>query len=121
MFLNILFKKKKRKTIKVQLYSATFVTIDNISHSTGLQYDWIAPARVLCHPIEYLMISIRGDEYIMDEKYKMYLLANVISIEWKLEKEAEIYENDSRDCFKSAVFDNATVSQLNIETKEREI
>jgi hypothetical protein len=47
------------------------------------------------------MTYIKNDGYIQDEKKIMYLLSNVISIEWKMVK--EIVVDDNFDIYRTFV------------------
>lgn len=77
---------KKRITnnkVTLKKYKAAFVTIDNVRHE-GCKYNWVITDRLCCRVPEYLMIDIKSDGYIEDETGIMYMLPNVISIEWAL-------------------------------------
>ena len=84
-----LFKKDK---VTLQKYKANFTTVDGIKHS-GLTYAWAVKDRLRCGVPEYIMIDIKSEGYIEDENEVMYMLQNVISIEWKLEKEIVVDDN----------------------------
>ena len=82
--LNKIFKKE---IVTLKKYKPIFTTTDGKVHE-GHEYKWAIEERLRCSIPEYLMIDIKSDGYIKDVNDIMYMLTNVISIEWKLLKDA---------------------------------
>lgn len=85
-----MFKKLfKKDEIVVRKYKPIFTTIDNVKHE-GPEYNWIIVNRLRCQATDYIMIDIKSDGYIKDNNGIMYILSNVISIDWQVAKEAVV-------------------------------
>lgn len=76
-------KSKKQKVIHLEKYKPVFITTDNVEH-IGYEYKWFNDDGLLCSVPEYMMISIKSDGYLEDNKGIMYPLQNILSIDWKL-------------------------------------
>lgn len=83
-----LFKKEK---VTLQKYKPFFVTVDGVRHE-GLEYKWAIKEKIDNVP-KYFMYDIKSDKYIEDKNGIMYMLNNIISIEWKLIKEKIVEDN----------------------------
>ena len=81
-----MFKIFKENTITIQKFKPFFVTTDGVRHE-GLDYPWYIADRLQCTVPEYIMLDIKSNGYIEDKNKVMYLLSNVVSIEWVLLKE----------------------------------
>ena len=83
-----LFKKKlfEKKMVTLQKFRTVFTTVDGNVH-LGVVYNYVIAERLACSVPEWIMIDIRSDGYIMDHRYVMYPLTNIVSIDWKLEYE----------------------------------
>ena len=75
--------------IKIQRYKPFFVTVDGKEHE-GSTYNWIIPARIKCSPSTYIMYDVSSDGYLRDENGVMYILSNIISIDWRVVEEKEV-------------------------------
>lgn len=88
-----LFKKQmkifKKKMIAVKKFRPVFTTIDGNTH-LGVAYNYGIADRLTCSIPEFLMSYTTDDGYLKDNKNVMYPLANIVSIDWKLEDEKEI-------------------------------
>lgn len=81
-----LFEKPK---IKIQKYKPVFITVDGKEHE-GPEYNWIIPSRIKCSPSKYIMIDVKSDGYLEDKDGVMYILSNIISIDWQVAEEKEV-------------------------------
>jgi hypothetical protein len=80
--------------IKVQKYKPVFVTVDGKEHE-GPVYNWIIPSRIKCSPSTYIMYDVSSDGYLKDKDGVMYILSNIISIDWQIAEEKEIEDKYS--------------------------
>ena len=85
---------KEKTIITIQKFKPFFITTDGIRHE-GLDYPWYIADRLRCTVPEYIMIDIKSNGYIEDKDKIMYLLPNIISIEWKLLEERKIVDKFS--------------------------
>lgn len=98
-----MFKKLFRKEkINIRKYKPVFITVDGKEHE-GPVYNWIIVDRLKCSAPEYIMIDVRSDSYLRDKEGIMYILSNIISIDWQLVEEREV--EDTFDEFKVYVQD----------------
>lgn len=72
----------RKERVVFQRYKPYFTTADGIVHE-GHTYKWINPDWLECTIPECLMIRINSEGYIEDKSNAMYLLSNIISIDWK--------------------------------------
>jgi hypothetical protein len=88
--------------VTLRKYQPFFTTIDNVVHE-GIQYNYGIVDRLTYSKSlpRDIMIDIKHDDYIEDSAGTMYLLANVVSIEWKLLDELIVY--DIFDIYKTFV------------------
>lgn len=86
-----LFEKEK---INIRKYKPVFITVDGKEHE-GHEYNWIIVNRLKCSAPEYIMIDIRSDGFLRDKEGIMYILSNIISIDWRIVEEREIEDNYS--------------------------
>ncbi len=80
--------------IKVQRYKPVFVTVDGREHE-GPTYNWIIPSRIKCSPSTYIMYDVSSDGYLKDKEGVMYILSNIISIDWQIVEEREVEDKYS--------------------------
>lgn len=80
---------KKKKMVTVKKFRPVFTTIDGNAH-IGMEYKYGIVNRLSCSIPEFMMIRIKDDGYLKDNESVMYPLANIISIDWKLEDKREI-------------------------------
>lgn len=80
--------------IKIQRYKPVFVTVDGKEHE-GTTYNWIIPTRIKCSPSTYIMYDVSSDGYLKDKKGVMYILSNIISIDWRVVEEKEVEDKYS--------------------------
>lgn len=80
--------------IKVQRYKPVFVTVDGMEHE-GPTYNWIIPSRIKCSPSTYIMYDVSSDGYLRDKEGVMYILSNIISINWQVVEEREVEDKYS--------------------------
>lgn len=80
--------------IKIQRYKPVFVTVDGKEHE-GLTYNWIIPTRIKCSPSTYIMYGVSSDGYLKDKEGVMYILSNIISIDWQVVEEKEVEDKYS--------------------------
>jgi len=78
-----LFEKEK---INIRKYKPVFITVDGKEHE-GLEYNWIIINRLKCSAPEYIMIDVTSDGYLRDKEGIMYILSNIISIDWQVIEE----------------------------------
>ena len=90
--LNNKIKEIKEKEVTIKKYKPYFITTDEKKHE-GATYGWYVADRLNCTVPQYLMSFIREDGYIEDRSGIMYLLSNVMSIEWYLVEESTIKED----------------------------
>lgn len=76
----------KKDMVTLRKYKPIFITVDNVKHE-GIKYNWIIIDRLSCGAPEYLIEDIISDGYIEDKEHIMYILTNVISVEWKVVEE----------------------------------
>lgn len=86
-----LFEKPK---IKIQKYKPVFITVDGKEHE-GPEFNWIIPCRIKCTPSKYIMYDISSDGYLRDKEGIMYILNNIISIDWQVIEEREVEDKYS--------------------------
>ena len=77
---------KTKETI--QKFRPIITTNDGIHE--GEESRWVLVDRLACSPEEYLMIDVKDNGYMRCNN-KFYILSAIISIEWKLIGEKEIY------------------------------
>ena len=77
-----MFFKKEKKLVNLEKYKSNFTTVDGVKHE-GCVYKWVITNRLKCDVPRYLMLHVKEDGYIEDDKEIMYPLYNVISIEWE--------------------------------------
>lgn len=82
----------KKEIVTLRKYRPIFVTTDGVKHE-GQTYNWGIVERLRCSIPKYIMIDIKSDGYIEDNKKVMYPLTNVVSIEWELVKELKLEDN----------------------------
>lgn len=82
--------KKQRPTARFIKVYAKFKTVDGEYHVSPT-CKWFNSSEILCSVGQYFMYDIKGDGYIKDEKYIMYPLSNVVSIEWITKDERLVY------------------------------
>lgn len=63
-------------------YTAHFKTIDGTEHICS-KFNYIAPDKINCSAPEYIMSYVREDGYMTDDNDVMYILQNIISIQWE--------------------------------------
>lgn len=71
------------KPMLLRSYRPIFKTIDGEEH-VGIRYKYADENRVKGSVPELLMISVKNNGYLVDMESKMYLIPNIISIEWDL-------------------------------------
>lgn len=81
-----LFEKEK---ITIRRYKPIFVTVDGKEHE-GYTYNWIITNRLRCSPPNYIMIDVTSDGYLKDTNGVMYLLNNIVSIDWQIVEERQV-------------------------------
>jgi hypothetical protein len=86
-----LFEKEK---INIRKYKPVFITVDGKEHE-GPEYNWIIINRLKCSAPEYIMIDVTSDGYLRDKKGIMYILSNIISIDWQVVEKREVEDNYS--------------------------
>ncbi len=86
-----LFEKPK---IKIQKYKPIFITVDGKEHE-GQTYNWIIPSRIKCTPPTYIMYDVSSDGYLRDKEGILYILNNIISINWQVVEEREVEDKYS--------------------------
>lgn len=87
--------KFKKNYVTIQQYKCIFTTIDGATHN-GFTTRWAIADRLRCTVPDYVMIDIKSQGYIWDENHNMYILSNVISIEWIKVDEKVIVDTFSR-------------------------
>lgn len=85
-----LFEKEK---VTARRYRATFTTVDGKEHE-GCVYNWMLINRVI-NPERYIMIDVQSDGYIEDSNGIMYLLSNIVSIDWQIVEERKVEDKYS--------------------------
>lgn len=85
-----LFEKEK---VTARRYRATFTTVDGKEHE-GCVYNWMLINRVR-DPERYIMIDIQSDGYIEDSNGIMYILSNIVSIDWQIVEERTVEDKYS--------------------------
>jgi hypothetical protein len=80
--------------IKIKKYKPVFVTVDGREHE-GPTYNWIIPSRIKCDPSTYIMYDVSSDGYLRDKEGVMYILSNIISIDWQVVEEKEVEDRYS--------------------------
>lgn len=79
----------EKKMVTAQKFKPVFTTIDGDTH-IGSGYNYGIAERFRCSIPEFIMIDVKDDGYLKDDKNVMYPLANIISIDWKLEDEKKV-------------------------------
>lgn len=87
-----MFKKRKPDYMRLQKVKAKFVTTDGVTHNMA-ERKWVNRDGISCSVEEYLTDRIIRDGYIKDEKFVIYPIANIMSIEWSLINERLFEEN----------------------------
>lgn len=85
-----LFEKEK---VTARRYRATFTTVDGKEHK-GCVYNWMLINRVR-DPERYIMIDIQSDGYIEDSNGIMYILSNIVSVDWQIVEERTVEDKYS--------------------------
>ena len=106
MFFNRKKESKIISTIKLQIVQADFVTTDGKKHKT-CEYGRYNANAIKCSVGEFLMIDIKSDNYIKDDKGTMYPFPNVISIKWNILKEKEIVYDFNKYLFPKLHFSDS--------------
>ena len=89
-----MFKKLlEKKQVVARRYKAVFTTVDGKEHE-GCTYNWMLINRVR-NPEHYIMIDIKSDGYIEDVAGVMYILNNVISLDWQVVEERQVEDKYS--------------------------
>lgn len=74
-----LFKKEK---VTLCRYKPIFITVDGKKHE-GRTSDWVITQKIRTPVPDYLMLDIKEDGYVKDNFGNMYILSNIICIEWQ--------------------------------------
>lgn len=102
------WKKDKKEIVNLKKYQPFFVTKDGVEHE-GCDYKWFREDAFTSIPI-YLMDVSNSSGYMTDNNFVMYLMHNVISVEWRLIGEKKvIYDSHYKDRLK---FDDDEVSKM---------
>lgn len=80
--------------INIRKYKPVFITVDGKEHE-GPTYNWIIPSRIKCTPPTYIMYDVSSDGYLRDKEGVMYILSNIISIDWQVVEEKEVEDKYS--------------------------
>lgn len=87
---NFIKKWKEENTLKgtVCHYTSYFTTVDGKEHK-DTKYKYIAEDLITVPGPQYMMQQVKYMGYLTDDEDKMYLLHNVVSIEWVKDDEVE--------------------------------
>lgn len=89
-----MFKKLlEKEMLTARRYRAVFTTVDGKEHK-GCIYNWMLTNRVI-NPERYIMIDIQSDGYIEDSDGIMYIINNVVSINWQIVEERKVEDKYS--------------------------
>jgi len=84
----------EKKMVTLKKFRPIFTTVDGNNH-IGCEYKYGIVERLLCTIPEYIMIDIKSDGYIKDNRNVMYPLTNIVSIDWTLEDEKVVEDRFS--------------------------
>ena len=87
-----MFFKKEKKLATLKKYKSNFTTVDGVKHE-GCVYKWVIADRLNCSVPRYLMLHVKKDGYIEDDKGIMYPLYNVMSVDWEKVSSITITDN----------------------------
>ena len=89
-------KEKEKEIVTLQKVAALFKTTEGLMVNSK-SYKWANVDKLSCGIGRYLMCDITEQGYINGRNGKMYLLSNVIDIDWYVEEKKNVYIKNGVD------------------------